>query len=108
MASKKFGKPTTKPLANIAQVAGVAFADAGLARGAGGELHQAAAPGGDVLTTNNGIPISEDFNSLKAGLRGPTLLEDFVLREKISTSTTSASPSASSMPAASPPTAISN
>ncbi len=37
----------------------------------------------DPLTTNQGIPVSTDQNSLKAGLRGPTLLEDFVLREKI-------------------------
>ena len=36
-----------------------------------------------TLTTNHGIPISDNQNSLKAGLRGPTLLEDFVLREKI-------------------------
>nr|WP_295659020.1 catalase [Polymorphobacter sp.] len=35
------------------------------------------------MTTNNGIAISDDFNSLKAGPRGPTLLEDFALREKI-------------------------
>ncbi len=38
---------------------------------------------GQVLTTNQGVPISDNQNSLKAGLRGPTLLEDFVLREKI-------------------------
>jgi catalase len=35
------------------------------------------------LTTNHGLPISDNQNSLKAGARGPTLLEDFVLREKI-------------------------
>ena len=35
------------------------------------------------LTTNQGVPISDNQSSLKAGLRGPTLLEDFVLREKI-------------------------
>ncbi|UTP40815.1 catalase [Phenylobacterium sp. LH3H17] len=49
----------------------------------GGETHQTAAKGGAVLTTNQGIPISDNQNSLKAGARGPTLLEDFVLREKI-------------------------
>ena len=38
---------------------------------------------GRALTTNHGVPISDNQNSLKAGLRGPTLLEDFVLREKI-------------------------
>lgn len=39
--------------------------------------------GGQALTTNMGVAISDNQNSLKAGLRGPTLLEDFVLREKI-------------------------
>src|ERR1700749_5082241 len=50
--------------------------------GAGGETHQRATDG-NVLTTNQGIPVSDNQNSLKAGPRGPTLLEDFVLREKI-------------------------
>jgi catalase len=36
-----------------------------------------------VLTTNQGVPIGDNQNSLKAGLRGPALLEDFILREKI-------------------------
>lgn len=35
------------------------------------------------LTTNVGQPISTDQNSLRAGNRGPTLLEDYVLREKL-------------------------
>jgi catalase len=39
--------------------------------------------GGRGLTTNQGIPVADNQNSLKAGLRGPTLLEDFILREKI-------------------------
>jgi len=38
---------------------------------------------GRGLTTNFGVSISDNQSSLKAGLRGPTLLEDFVLREKI-------------------------
>jgi catalase len=38
---------------------------------------------GQALTTNMGVAIADNQNSLKAGLRGPTLLEDFVLREKI-------------------------
>ena len=38
---------------------------------------------GQMLTTNQGVPIGDNQNSLKAGLRGPTLLEDFILREKI-------------------------
>lgn len=35
------------------------------------------------LTTNQGVPISDNQHSLKAGLRGPSLLDDFILREKI-------------------------
>ncbi len=38
---------------------------------------------GQVLTTNQGVAIGDNQSSLKAGLRGPTLLEDFILREKI-------------------------
>src|SRR5215208_1187435 len=38
---------------------------------------------GQALTTNQGGRIEDNQNSLKMGLRGPTLLEDFVLREKI-------------------------
>ncbi len=38
---------------------------------------------GKMMTTNNGVPINDDQNSLKAGERGSTLLEDFILREKI-------------------------
>jgi catalase len=38
---------------------------------------------GRVLTTNQGVAIADNQNSLKAGLRGPALLEDFVLREKL-------------------------
>jgi len=36
-----------------------------------------------ALTTNQGVKINDDNNSLKAGERGPSLLEDFILREKI-------------------------
>ncbi|HEX5693124.1 MAG TPA: catalase, partial [Arenimonas sp.] len=38
---------------------------------------------GRVLTTNQGVPVADNQNSLKAGLRGPALLKDFILREKI-------------------------
>ncbi|EKF1802214.1 catalase HPII [Cronobacter sakazakii] len=37
----------------------------------------------EALTTNQGVRIANDQNSLRAGTRGPTLLEDFILREKI-------------------------
>lgn len=36
-----------------------------------------------MMTTNQGLRINDDQNSLKAGERGPSLLEDFHLREKI-------------------------
>jgi catalase len=39
--------------------------------------------GGQQLTTNQGVAVADNQNSLKAGLRGPALLEDFILREKI-------------------------
>src|SRR5688572_9136619 len=48
-----------------------------------GETHQEAAGSEATLTTNQGIPVADNQNSLKAGVGGPTLLEDFVLREKI-------------------------
>jgi catalase len=35
------------------------------------------------ITTNQGVPVGDNQSSLTAGLRGPTLLEDFILREKI-------------------------
>ena len=38
---------------------------------------------GRALTTNQGVPVADNQHSLKAGLRGPALLEDFILREKI-------------------------
>lgn len=37
----------------------------------------------EMLTTNQGLKINDNQNSLKAGERGATLLEDFILREKI-------------------------
>jgi catalase len=39
--------------------------------------------GGRALTTNQGVFVGDNQNSLKAGRRGPALLEDFILREKI-------------------------
>lgn len=38
---------------------------------------------GEFMTTDQGLKINDDQNSLKAGERGATLLEDFILREKI-------------------------
>jgi catalase len=38
---------------------------------------------GQMLTTNHGVLVADNQHSLKIGLRGPTALEDFILREKI-------------------------
>src|SRR5215218_9608954 len=37
----------------------------------------------NLLTTNQGVVLPDNHNSLKAGLRGPGLLQDFILREKL-------------------------
>ena len=47
------------------------------------ETHQTASGHQPLLTTNQGLPISDNQNSLKVGQRGAVLLEDFILREKI-------------------------
>ncbi|MFV0622941.1 catalase [Sphingomonas sp. ac-8] len=52
-------------------------------QGEGGETHQTTDDAGAALTTAQGVAIADDQNSLKAGPRGPVLLEDFILREKI-------------------------
>ena len=49
-------------------------------RGPGGELHQQS---GTPLTTNQGVPVSDDQNMLRVGARGPALLEDFHFLEKM-------------------------
>lgn len=38
---------------------------------------------GQFITTDHGVKINNDHNTLKAGERGPSLLEDFIMREKI-------------------------
>jgi catalase len=59
------------------------YADHRVMTGAGGEVHQMADGETPVLTTQQGIPVADDQNSLKIGERGPTALEDFHLREKL-------------------------
>jgi catalase len=51
--------------------------------GAGGEAHQVAGDGRPVLTTQQGVRVADDQNTLRAGEGGPALLEDFHFREKI-------------------------
>jgi catalase len=71
MAAKK--KPASK-------TSSIKKADA---RGSGDELQQQAGRSHPALTTNLGIPVADNQNSLRSDPRGPTLLEDFILREKI-------------------------
>jgi len=52
-------------------------------QGHGGETHQTTDDPLRTMTTQQGVPVADDQNSLRAGERGPTLLEDFILREKI-------------------------
>lgn len=52
-------------------------------QGHGGETHQVAGGDVDVLTTQQGIPVADDQNTLRQGERGPALLEDLHFREKI-------------------------
>ncbi len=51
-------------------------------RGARGEIQQRV-ENDQLMTTAQGVPISDNQNSLRAGERGPVLTEDFMLREKI-------------------------
>lgn len=51
--------------------------------GEGGETHQTAVGKDSVLTTQQGVPVADDQNTLRVGERGPALLEDFHFREKI-------------------------
>ncbi|MCB1812575.1 MAG: catalase, partial [Candidatus Competibacteraceae bacterium] len=61
----------------------VSFAEHKIEMGSGGDTHQTSSDNTPVLTTNQGVPVADNQNSLKAGARGPALLEDFVLREKL-------------------------
>lgn len=72
MATRK--KPTTAPKTSTTRAS---------ARGTGDERHDKAGGRHPPLTTNQGIPVADNQNSLRAAPRGPTLLEDFILREKI-------------------------
>lgn len=47
------------------------------------ETHQSVEALADTITTNHGIPIADNQNTLLAGVRGPALIEDFILREKL-------------------------
>src|SRR5207302_1867828 len=57
----------------------VQYGDQRVERGHGGETHQTA-NGGPKLTTQQGVVVSDDQNTLRAGERGPDVLEDFHFR----------------------------
>ncbi|MDB5527421.1 MAG: catalase [Devosia sp.] len=59
------------------------YGDQAVNRAAGGETHQTAEEGYDVLTTQQGTPVGDDQNTLRQGARGPALIEDSHFREKI-------------------------
>src|SRR3954453_23752163 len=61
----------------------VHYGDARVERGSGGETHQAADGDQPSLTTQQGVVVADDQNTLRLGERGPALLEDFHFREKI-------------------------
>jgi catalase len=73
------------------RVTGVEYPDQGtlmeakpdVRKGRAGEIHQTANDNVPTMTTSQGSPVSDDQNSLKVGERGPVLLEDFVMRDKI-------------------------
>ena len=71
---KPSSKPTNPRQANSAD---------DTATGQGGEPQQQAGGSHPVLTTQQGIAVPDNQNSLRATPRGPTLLEDFILREKV-------------------------
>jgi catalase len=61
----------------------VRYGDQEVVRGRGAETHQVAGDGRPPLTTQQGVVVSDDQNALRAGERGPSLLEDQHFREKI-------------------------
>jgi len=74
---------STKPSGTAPDKRAVTLHDQTLLRGNGGELHQIAEGDTPVLTTAQGAPVADDQNTLKIGERGPSLIEDFLFREKI-------------------------
>jgi catalase len=75
MAKRKGNSTTTRRQAQVGAVKSHT--------GKADELHQVAGGELPVMTTQQGIPVADDQNSLKIGQRGPATLEDFHLREKL-------------------------
>ena len=85
------------------------YGDQQVYRAPGGETHQQAGDGTGpaALTTAQGVPVSDDQNTLRAGERGPACSRTSTSARRSSTSTTSGSPSGSCTPAATARTATS-
>lgn len=75
--------PTSRGAAPKSPSATPSSTQADTFRGTGGELQQQANRKHPTLTTQQGIVVPDNQNSLRSAPRGPTLLEDFILREKI-------------------------
>ncbi|MCP1481672.1 catalase [Pseudomonas chlororaphis] len=73
-----------KPSASKSQLAGTDTLDRG---NTNSKLHSLETFRSDAteqaLRTNQGVKVADNQNTLKAGARGPSLLEDFIMREKI-------------------------
>jgi catalase len=80
VGKEKGETPAKRPALPLDADAPTSYASA---QGAGGETHQVASDVGGTLTTQQGIPVADDQNTLKVGPRGPHLLEDFAFREKM-------------------------
>jgi catalase len=68
---------------SVAHSSDAHLSEVGHRQGYAGETHQTAREGEASLTTAQGAPIADDQNSLRLGARGPGLLEDHIMREKI-------------------------
>jgi catalase len=78
-------KPTKRKVkASKSSDSEATYGELAINRGKGGETHQVAGDNdAPPLTTQQGVVFSDDQNSLRAGERGPLLVEDFAFREKI-------------------------
>ncbi len=68
---------------NASDLTKLKFGNIEVSSGLGGETRQQSGGKSPTMTTQQGMPVSDDQNSLKVGSRGPSTLEDFHLREKL-------------------------
>ncbi len=81
MATPRRPATSKKPSSTQGRARSTASGTRPVARG--GETHQTATDGEAVLTTQLGVPVADDQNTLRVGERGPALLADLHFREKI-------------------------